>query len=79
MLKHGAELSKDDPGVHYQLFLVYSRQRAKTEADVELALFKKLEEARKTKESGMEGNATSPPLVAPDITLAPAAAPKQKP
>ena len=79
LLKHGVELSTDDPGVHYQLFLVYSRQRAKTEADVELALFKKLEEARKSKESGMEGTATSPPLVAPDITLAPAAAQKPRP
>jgi tetratricopeptide (TPR) repeat protein len=52
LLKRGAEMNKEDPGVHYQLFLTYSRQNAKPDADRELALFKSLEEARKSREAG---------------------------
>src|ERR1043166_3838897 len=48
----GVEMNKEDPGVHYQLFLTYSRQNAKPDADRELALFKSLEEARKSREAG---------------------------
>jgi Flp pilus assembly protein TadD len=65
-LKRGAELSPDDPGVHYQLFLVYSRVKEKPDADRELALFKRLEEARKANQGGMMGGATSEPLAVPD-------------
>ena len=45
ILRRGAELNKKDPGVHYQLFLAYSRLRRKAEADQELAAFKQLDEA----------------------------------
>src|SRR4030095_1945993 len=62
ILKRGAELSPDDPGVHYQLFLIYSRLKQKSDADRELAVFKKLEEARKANQGGMMGNATNDPL-----------------
>ena len=44
ILLRGAELNKKDPGVHYQLFLAYSRLGKKAEADEELALFKRLDE-----------------------------------
>jgi Flp pilus assembly protein TadD len=47
ILQRGAELNKKDPGVHYQLFLAYSRLRKKVEADRELATFKQLDEANK--------------------------------
>ena len=45
VLRRGAELNKKDPGVHYQLFLAYSRLRRKAEADDELARFKQLDVA----------------------------------
>lgn len=47
ILLRGAELNKKDPGVHYQLFLAYSRLGKKAEADHELALFKRLDEANR--------------------------------
>ena len=47
VLIRGAELNKKDPGVHYQLFLAYSRLGKKVEADQELALFKRLDEANR--------------------------------
>jgi predicted Zn-dependent protease len=47
VLQRGAGLNKQDPGVHYQLFLAYSRLRRKTEADKELAIFKALDEANR--------------------------------
>jgi Flp pilus assembly protein TadD len=46
-LRAAAALNEKDPGVHYQLFLAYSRLRRKTDAERELAEFKRLEEARK--------------------------------
>jgi Flp pilus assembly protein TadD len=47
ILCRGAELNKKDPGVHYQLFLAYSRLRRKAEADEELATFKQLDETNR--------------------------------
>jgi tetratricopeptide (TPR) repeat protein len=79
-LKRGAELAPDDPGVHYQLFLVYSRAKQKPDADRELALFKKLEEARKANQGGMMGSATNETPVVPDSLRSPPTAPvKDKP
>lgn len=37
-----AKLNADDPNVHYQLFLIYSRLKRKPEADQEFKLFKDL-------------------------------------
>ena len=54
-----------DPGVHYQLFLAYSRLSRKADADRELETFKRLDEARKAAEAGMPsaqaGGALPPP------------------
>jgi tetratricopeptide (TPR) repeat protein len=61
ILEHGASLSALDPGIHYQLFLTYSRLKRKTDADRELAVFKRLEEARKKGDTSMEGSATVEP------------------
>jgi tetratricopeptide (TPR) repeat protein len=47
LLTRGAELNAKDPGVHYQLFLAYSRLKKKEEADRELAEFKRLDEVNK--------------------------------
>jgi tetratricopeptide (TPR) repeat protein len=47
VLQRGAGLNKQDPGVHYQLFLAYSRLRRTADADKELALFKELDEANR--------------------------------
>jgi protein O-GlcNAc transferase len=47
VLRRGAELNKKDPGVHYQLFLAYSRLRRKADADQELAMFKQLDEVNR--------------------------------
>jgi hypothetical protein len=54
-------MSNDDPGVHYQLFITYSRLKRKDEADRELARFKTLEEARKQSEGGMTQKDDLPP------------------
>ena len=53
ILEHGSTLNQDDPGVHYQLFIAYSRLKRKPDADRELARFKQLEELRKQREGGM--------------------------
>ena len=47
LLTRGVELNTKDPGVHYQLFLAYSRLNRKEQADRELAEFKKLDEVNK--------------------------------
>jgi tetratricopeptide (TPR) repeat protein len=47
ILTRGAALNTTDAGVHYQLFLAYSRLKKKDEADRELAEFKRLEEGNK--------------------------------
>ncbi|HKQ53343.1 MAG TPA: hypothetical protein VJT74_13295, partial [Pyrinomonadaceae bacterium] len=47
VLKRGAMLKPANPGVHYQLFMAFSRLKRKEDADSELALFKRLEEERK--------------------------------
>ncbi|HZG50988.1 MAG TPA: tetratricopeptide repeat protein, partial [Pyrinomonadaceae bacterium] len=47
LLERGVELNANDPGIHYQLFTAYSRLKRKTDADRELAIFKRFEEARK--------------------------------
>ena len=44
VLLRGAELNQKDPGVHYQLFLAYSRLGKKADADHELSVFKRLDE-----------------------------------
>jgi len=61
LLKRGADITPDDPGVHYQLFLIYSRLKQKPDADRELAVFKKLDEARKANQGGTMGSATREP------------------
>jgi hypothetical protein len=79
VLERGAALGKEDPGVHYQLFLVYSRLNRKADADRELATFKRLDEARKAGEAG--AGAKTEELPPPDTT-APAkegATPARKP
>ncbi|HEX8293456.1 MAG TPA: hypothetical protein VF570_16970, partial [Pyrinomonadaceae bacterium] len=53
LLEGGARVSGEDPGVHYQLFLAYSRLGRKADAERALETFKRLEEARKAAESGM--------------------------
>ena len=47
LLQRGVELNAKDPGVHYQLFLAYSRLKKKDEADRELAEFKRLDEVNR--------------------------------
>jgi hypothetical protein len=47
VLERGAEIKAGNPGVHYQLFMAFSRLKLKEESDRELALFKKLEEESK--------------------------------
>jgi hypothetical protein len=59
-------MSKEDPGVQYQLFLVYSRLKLKTDADAALVQFKKLEAERKSRESGMAGSSIGPQLPVPE-------------
>ena len=44
MLTRGVELNDKDPGIHYQLFLAYSRLKRKVDADKEVAEFKRLDE-----------------------------------
>jgi tetratricopeptide (TPR) repeat protein len=72
LLKRGAELDKEDPGVHYQLFLIYSRLKQKSDGDSELAIFKRLEEARKLAEGSMGGSATKEVTPPPDPVQPPA-------
>ena len=73
LLKRGAEMSKEDPGVQYQLFLVYSRLKLKPEADAALVQFKKLEAERKSGESGMAGSSTGRQLPVPESAASDAA------
>lgn len=47
VLKHAATLKARNPGVHYQMFIAFSRLRLKDEAERELAIFKQLEADRK--------------------------------
>ena len=49
ILTHAAMLKPNNPGVHYQLFMAFSRLKRKDEADRELAVFKQLDEARKSR------------------------------
>jgi tetratricopeptide (TPR) repeat protein len=53
LLTRGVELNAKDPGVHYQLFLAYSRLKKKDEADRELAEFKRLDEGNRHGETPM--------------------------
>ena len=57
VLERGAELIKTDPGIHYQLFLAYSRLKQKEKANAALAEFKRLEALTKP----TSGAATSRP------------------
>jgi tetratricopeptide (TPR) repeat protein len=52
ILERAATMSATDPGIHYQLFTAYTRLKRKPDAERELAIFKRLEEARK----GSEGD-----------------------
>jgi hypothetical protein len=70
-------LNGEDPGVRYQLFLVLSRLKRKEEADGELAIFKRLEEARKRRDvDGGAGAGTDADLPPPPDAVVPA---KEKP
>ena len=65
ILERAAKLVKTDPGIHYQLFIAYSRLKRTADAERELTTFKQLEEARK-KGDTMEGTAATD-QTAPDI------------
>jgi tetratricopeptide (TPR) repeat protein len=52
ILERGAMLNARYPGIHYQLFLAFSRLKRKEEAERELVLFKQLEEASKNRRRG---------------------------
>jgi hypothetical protein len=56
-------MSSDDPGVHYQLFITYSRLKRKDDADRELGRFKTLEEARKNGSGMTQKDELPPPKV----------------
>jgi tetratricopeptide (TPR) repeat protein len=73
LLERGARLAGQDPGVHYQLFLAYSRLGRRGEADRELAKFKELEEARKAGEAGAPAAQTKDELPPPSDAAAPRA------
>jgi len=47
LLTRGVALNPKDPGVHYQLFLAYSRLKRKDDADRELAQFRMLDEVNR--------------------------------
>jgi tetratricopeptide (TPR) repeat protein len=67
LLLRGVELNAKDPGVHYQLFLAYSRLKKKDEADKELAEFKRLDEGNRhgaTPLTPMKDGEALPPLPA---------------
>ena len=49
ILLRGVALNTKFPGIHYQLFLAYSRLKRKAEASQELEIFKRLDEERKTR------------------------------
>jgi tetratricopeptide (TPR) repeat protein len=49
ILRHAALLKPGNPGVHYQLFITFSRLKSKADADKELAIFKQLDEAREAR------------------------------
>ena len=61
ILEQGVPLGQSDPGIHYQLFIAYSRLKRKEDADRELAKFKILEEARKRGNTGMSEKDELPP------------------
>jgi hypothetical protein len=66
-------MSSTDPGIHYQLFTAYSRLKRKPDAERELAVFKRLEEARKKGETPGEGSAANeppPPSTKRDVNTA---------
>jgi tetratricopeptide (TPR) repeat protein len=52
VLERGATLNARYPGIHYQLFLAFSRLKRKEAADRELALFKQLEQESKSRPRG---------------------------
>jgi tetratricopeptide (TPR) repeat protein len=79
ILEHASTLSATDPGIHYQLFTAYTRLKRKDDAERELALFKKLEEARKKDESSPGGSATSDQPVPPTSQQMSAGPLKEKP
>ena len=66
LLESTARFSGQDPGVHYQLFLAYSRLGRKADADRELETFKRLEEARKAAETGVPSAPSASELPPPD-------------
>jgi Flp pilus assembly protein TadD len=69
VLERGIVLGKNDPGIHYQLFIAYSRLKRKDDADRELARFKILEEARKQGDSGMGKDELPPPKINNDTAV----------
>jgi Flp pilus assembly protein TadD len=58
-LERGAALNANDPGIHYQLFTAYSRLKRKADADRELAIFKRFQEARKHDPTPLGGEAAT--------------------
>jgi tetratricopeptide (TPR) repeat protein len=48
ILERATKMDATDPGIHYQLFTAYSRLKRREDAERELAVFKRLEEARKS-------------------------------
>jgi hypothetical protein len=49
VLSDAARLRARDPGVHYQLFIAYTRLKRKDDANRELAVFKQYEGERKAR------------------------------
>ena len=49
MLSGAAQIRARDPGVHYQLFIVYTRLKRKGEAERELAVFKQYDAESKAR------------------------------
>jgi tetratricopeptide (TPR) repeat protein len=82
VFERGLAPNDSDPGIRYQLFTVYSRLRRKPEAERELAIFKRLEEARKTANGdapATAGSAMGEPAAAPLELPASAAGESSKP
>jgi tetratricopeptide (TPR) repeat protein len=69
VLQGAARLRERDPGVHYQLFLAYSRLKRAADAERELSLFKRYDDERKTRgaegEEKIEDTLPSPPTPEP--------------
>jgi Flp pilus assembly protein TadD len=60
ILQHAATLKARNAGVHYQMFIAFSRLKRKDEADRELAIFKQFEAERKGHPEAEEDDVENP-------------------